>query len=673
MNPPAAVLGFAVEAVGVAIAILAILLLGTVTILKMFRKVEQGTALIRSGMQPKRVTFTGMIIVPIMHKAELMDIKVKRIEISRIGKDGLVCKDNVRADIKVAFFIRVNDNEQDVLRVATSIGCDRASEEREIQALFDAKFSEGLKTVGKNFDFTQLYEERDRFKDEILKVIGTDLNGFVLDDCAIDYLEQTPLELLNPNNILDAEGIKKITDITAAQEKLANEIRRDKERVIKKQDVETREAILELERQQAEAEAKQQREIAVAQAREEAEAEKVRQEQRLHSERARIATEEEVFVSEQNMERSVVVAQRNKERTDGVELERVERDRQLEAIDRERQTQLRSIESEKEVETQRRDIQEVIRERVAVEKAVVEEQERIKDTEATAAADREKTVAITLAEKDAEEELVRTIKEAEAQQEAARLKADEEHYTRLKDAEAGKAAAEMQAEERLILAEAEKEAAEKESLGKKAMAEGISAESAAEGLAEADVIRAQGDAEATSITAKADAMKLFDDVGREHEEFKLSLDKQREIELAEIEMQRELAMEQAEVLSEALKSANIDIVGGDGQFFDQITGSIARGKSVDRMVENSRTLTDVKDTFFNGDPDYFRGQLSGWIEQFGVGSEDVKNLSIAALLTKLIKEAPEGGDRMDMERMLQMAKRHGVAHEKMEGLLNMVS
>ncbi|MEM0968666.1 MAG: flotillin family protein, partial [Verrucomicrobiota bacterium] len=612
-------------------------------------------------------------IVPIMHKAELMDIKVKRIEISRIGKDGLVCKDNVRADIKVAFFIRVNDNEQDVLRVATSIGCDRASEEREIQALFDAKFSEGLKTVGKNFDFTQLYEERDRFKDEILKVIGTDLNGFVLDDCAIDYLEQTPLELLNPNNILDAEGIKKITDITAAQEKLANEIRRDKERVIKKQDVETREAILELERQQAEAEAKQQREIAVAQAREEAEAEKVRQEQRLHSERARIATEEEVFVSEQNMERSVVVAQRNKERTDGVELERVERDRQLEAIDRERQTQLRSIESEKEVETQRRDIQEVIRERVAVEKAVVEEQERIKDTEATAAADREKTVAITLAEKDAEEELVRTIKEAEAQQEAARLKADEEHYTRLKDAEAGKAAAEMQAEERLILAEAEKEAAEKESLGKKAMAEGISAESAAEGLAEADVIRAQGDAEATSITAKADAMKLFDDVGREHEEFKLSLDKQREIELAEIEMQRELAMEQAEVLSEALKSANIDIVGGDGQFFDQITGSIARGKSVDRMVENSRTLTDVKDTFFNGDPDYFRGQLSGWIEQFGVGSEDVKNLSIAALLTKLIKEAPEGGDRMDMERMLQMAKRHGVAHEKMESLLNMVS
>ena len=36
---------------------------------------------------------------------------------------------------------------------------------------------------------------------------------------AIDYLEQTNLEHLNPNNILDAEGIKKITELTATQAK----------------------------------------------------------------------------------------------------------------------------------------------------------------------------------------------------------------------------------------------------------------------------------------------------------------------------------------------------------------------------------------------------------------------------------------------------------------------
>jgi uncharacterized membrane protein YqiK len=45
-------------------------------------------------------------------------------------------------------------------------------------------------------------------------VIGKDLNGFVLDDAAIDYLEQTPIEALDRDNIMDAEGIRKITALT---------------------------------------------------------------------------------------------------------------------------------------------------------------------------------------------------------------------------------------------------------------------------------------------------------------------------------------------------------------------------------------------------------------------------------------------------------------------------
>ena len=60
--------------------------------------------------------------------------------------------------------------------------------------LFDALFSEALKTVGKRFDFVQLYDERDKFKAAMLEVIGKDLNGYALVDCAIDFLEQTPLD-----------------------------------------------------------------------------------------------------------------------------------------------------------------------------------------------------------------------------------------------------------------------------------------------------------------------------------------------------------------------------------------------------------------------------------------------------------------------------------------------
>ena len=117
---------------------------------KFYRKVDQGEALIVNKPSADRpaVTFTGALVIPIIHRAEVMDISVKTIEIDRRGTEGLICKDNIRADIKVAFFVRVNNLAEDVLKVAQSIGCRRASDQNTLEDLFVAKFSEALKTVG---------------------------------------------------------------------------------------------------------------------------------------------------------------------------------------------------------------------------------------------------------------------------------------------------------------------------------------------------------------------------------------------------------------------------------------------------------------------------------------------------------------------------------------------
>jgi flotillin len=669
MNPIALIVALVIGALIGAIIITAMLYAS------LFKKVRKGSALVRTGMGKTRVGLDGIWVFPAFHRVEEMDLSVKRLEIDRTGNNGLICKDNIRADIKVAFFVRVNPTDEDVIRVANSIGCERASSLQAIEQLFDAKFSEALKTVGKRFQFTELYEERDTFRNEILKLIGTDLNGFSLEDAAIDFLEQTKIESMDPDNILDAEGIKKIHELTATQAKLSNQIQRDKEKVIKQQDVETREAILELERQQAEAEAKQIREIAAVRAREEAEAAKIQAEEKLKSERARIATEEEVEVALQNKEREVLVAQRGKERTDGVEQERVIRDRELEAIERERVTTLKEIEKEKAVEVERKLIQDVIKERVAVEKTVVEEQQKILDTEAFAAADREKKVAVTQAEKAAQSELIKKIKEAEASKEAALLHADQDLYERVRHAEAEKQAAELNAKQIVIKAEAEQAAAEKMTVAKKTLAEGIMAENAAPGRAEAEVIAAKAQAEASGIAAKAaaeaggidakaDAMKKYNEAGKEHEEFKLNLEKDKAVELAEIDVRRAIAAKHSEILAEALRSAKIDIVGGDSAFFDQITRAIGTGKALDRLVDNSRTLTGVRDTLFTGDPEQFKAQLKEWIDLFGVKSEDLKNLSIAALLTRMMGQASDDeATKSKLGSLLGAAKRFGLGDD----------
>jgi uncharacterized membrane protein YqiK len=656
------------EVVLVVIGVIIVVVIGLLALFSRFyHKVEQSKVIIRNGVGGQVVCFGGILVVPVIHRYEEMDISVKRVEIAREGKEGLICKDNLRADIRVAFFVRVNQTTEDVLKVAQLLGCQKASDRNTLMEFFDAKFSEALKTVGKKFDFVQLYTERETFKNEILQIIGTDLNGYVMDDAAIDYLEQTDINLLNSSNILDAEGIKKITELTAEQLILANEIEREKQKTIRRQDVSAREAILELDKQNAEAEAKQRREIAIINSREEAEAEKVAQEERFKSEMARVKTEEEIEVAEQNKERQVIVAMKAKESTEAVETERVDRKRLLEKTEKDQLVELATIEKEKKVEAEKKNIQMIIRERVAVEKDVVVEEEKIKDTKAIAEAERKKTVAIKLAEEQAEADLVIKVKGAEALKEAAERNAEKTVI----DAEANLKASQKEAEsikvivDAKVLEESTSGIAEARVIEAKAMAQAKGDTAMVEvkekeGTVEADILKKKYLSEAEGIKEKANSMKLLDEVGRGHEEFKLQLQKEKEVELASIQIQTEIANAQASVIREALKSAKIDIVGGETMFFDKIIGSITQGKSVDRLVSNSDVLSDLKETLITGDPEYFKKQLQELTGRFNITSEDLKNLSIAGAITKMMKSA-EGNDQLMLDKLLDTVNKAGVA------------
>jgi flotillin len=595
-----------------------------------YKKIPQGKAIVRTGVGGGKVAFNrGMYVIPILHQMEIMDISVKKLQIDRLEQDGLICKDNIRADIKVAFFVRVNKNVDDVLNVAQIIGTERASDIETLCILFEAKFSEALKTVGKKFDFIELYEARREFRTEILNVIGTDLNGYILDDCAIDFLEQTEMKFLSPQNILDSQGIKKITELTAAQNVKANLIRRDEEKTIKKQDVEAREAILELERQMAEKEEKQRREIDNIKSREEAEIQKVREEERLKSETVRIKTEESLAVQEENKLRQIIIAAKNKQRTDAVETERVEKDRALEATEREKIVTLAQIEKEKTVEVERKNIQDVIRDRVRLEKGVVEEQQGMKDIEAFREVERNKTVGITLASQQAEEKLIYTVKAAEAEKKAAEEKskqlineADSKKEAAVKNAEARKILAEAQAREDATkgLSEAEvmmakANASERQGIVDASVIEKIAEAKRKEGLAQAEITKEKAFAEAAGIEQKAEAMKKMDGVGKDHEEFKLLLAKEKEIALAHIDIQTKIAEAQAAVLGEALKSAKIDIVGGETMFFQNIVNQVSNAKGFDRLINESENATQIK-TALLGDGENGGGDLLTRIRDF---------------------------------------------------------
>ncbi|MCP3769250.1 MULTISPECIES: hypothetical protein [unclassified Streptomyces] len=670
--------------VGIAVVVGVCLLLALVVLFlmtKLFRKVEQGKALIVSKLRKVDVTFTGQVVLPVLHKAEVMDISVKTIEITRAGKEGLICQDNIRADIRITFFVKVNKTVDDVIRVAQAVGTARASDRDTLQELFHAKFSEALKTVGKQLDFTDLYTKREELRYRIIEVIGIDLNGYHLEDAAIDYLEQTPLAQLDPGNVLDAQGIRKITELTAVEHVRTNEAQRSEEKEITRQNVDAREAILELERRQTDAEIKQRREIETVRAREEAETARVVEEERLRAQSAFLRTEEQLGVQRENQAREVAVAAKNRERVIAVESERIEKDRMLEVIARERETQLTRIAADKEVEAEKRDIAEVVRERVAVDRTVAEQEESIKRLRAVEEAERERQAVIIAAEAEAQERLVKDIKAAEAAEVSATHRAAEE----------------------LTLAEARLKAADLDARAKVRMAEGVQAEAAAEGLAavqirekEADVIEKAGRAEAgaaearmraeaegarakaladaegisgrlraeaAGLTEKAAAMAALDEASRGHEEYRLRLEAEKDVRLAGLEVQRQVAEAQATVLATGLESADISIVGGESVFFDRLMSSIALGKGIDGLVQNSGTVQALAGPWLDGSAS-FPDDLSRILGS--VSSADVQNLTVSALLMKLMRSGGENTGQI--EQLIEKAGELGLADTPLAAL-----
>jgi len=626
-------------AIGVGVLLIFSLL---IMVAKFYNKVEQGQVLIINKLRAEpEISTTGGMVIPIIHKKEIMDISTKRMMLERKGRSGLICQDNIRADITITFYIRVNETKEDILRVAKQVGCDRSSYPETLQELFEAKFSEALKTVGKQLNFTELFTQRDIFRDKIKEVIGQDLSGYVLEDVAIDFLEQTSIHDLDPNNIMDAEGIRRITELTALQSVETNDLKRQEEIRIKRQDIDAKEKGLELDRQLADAQAKQTREISSVQAREEAETAKVVQEELCKSEQARIATEQIVAVAEENKQREADIAQQNRFRAVAIEEEKVKRARQVEEIDREKEVETLRIDKEKALEIERKNIAEVQRERIMVEKGVAQEEELIKDLRVVSEANRQKDELVIKAKGEAEQALVKDIESAKAQEQAA------EHIAR-----------KMQ-----TIAEAELKTASKQAESKKILAEGNQAEAASNGLAEAQITLAQADAherqgeaeaktlelkltaeakgiqekalaEATGLREKQDVLNAMSEQAREFETFGLRLNQERELTLAKLDNSVDLAEKQAGVLATALSEANINIMGGDGEFLRQFMSSITVGKSIDGLVNESDTVKTLFKDHLNGDRNIM-DDLGGVLAGANQTSETMKNFNMSKLLSTL--------------------------------------
>jgi uncharacterized membrane protein YqiK len=207
-------------------------------LLRSYRRVGPGEALlIELGSGPTRVSFGSALVVPGLHRAEVLDLSVRKVVVERRGRQGLSCADGIRVDVRATFLVKVERREESVLRVAREVGCARANRVEEVQALLEERFACALANSASTFNFDELLADRSLFIDHVMVEVGDELLGFKLERMSLGRLEQTPLDQLDPTNVLDAQGILKLTEratrlaLETSGQRMQQELREQRERM----------------------------------------------------------------------------------------------------------------------------------------------------------------------------------------------------------------------------------------------------------------------------------------------------------------------------------------------------------------------------------------------------------------------------------------------------------
>ncbi len=460
-----------------------------------YKKAPADAALVISGGSKKRVVFGGTLVNPITNITQLISLNTLQLPVEREGQAALITKDSLRVDIQAEFYVKIEPNEQDVLKAVASLG-EKTLTPQAVNTLLEGKLVGVLRSVAATMDLQELHEKRQEFSDQVQEACLEDLeqNGFKLETVAVTNLDQTPLDALDENNRFDVVAIQTIKkEVEEKQTETAkieheNKVRREADRLkaeleIKQKEEETETEGLEVEKRLDFAQEEQSMEIATNKAKQERAVEAHKFEQLQAVEEARIKQEQAVKSAEiaqtQKIEMERIEQERQVEESEilqkqTVEIARVQQQQMVEEAEIKRSLSIEKAKIDQEATVKEADIERKIilldkeREEKEAEaqnailislkekelEAALIELLQVSAVKARAEAAVETAEAIEKAERESKIELIRAEQEADEKKIAMEKNTDAEAYAVVEAAKAELEAAEVQAQAKRILAEA---------------------------------------------------------------------------------------------------------------------------------------------------------------------------------------------------------------------------
>jgi uncharacterized membrane protein YqiK len=392
----------------------AMLLIGLLTIgfifSRLYRRSSKELAFVRTGLGGQKVVMDGgAIVLPIFHECVNINMNTLKLEVARAGADSLITLDRLRVDAVAAFFVRVIPSVEGVANAAQTLG-QRTMHPDSLKELVEDKFVDALRAAAVSMGMHQLLDKRADFIQAVQNAVSEDLlkNGLELESVSLTRLDQTPIKFFDAQNAFDAEGLTKLTQQTQQRAKERNEIEQDTSVAIAQKNFEATQLKLTIEKDQTFATLQQQQEVATRQAQQAAEVAAITALREREAQQAKIDAERQV--QEAEVEKGRAIRQRQIE---------ADREVQVAKIDQEKRTTLADQEKLISIAEKSKAQSEAEKQANEARALAARAEEQVRTAREVAVAEREKQIALVVAEQEAQQQAIGVRVSAEAEKDAA--------------------------------------------------------------------------------------------------------------------------------------------------------------------------------------------------------------------------------------------------------------
>ncbi len=314
----------------------------------LYRRSSKEVSFVRTGMGGEKVVLSGgALVIPIVHNVTMVGMRTLCIEIRRGGERSLITKNRMRVELVAEFYVRVKPNEASVSIAAQSLG-KRTMQPDSLKELVQGRFIDALAIVAATMTMDEMQERRGEYIKAVKGLAEDHLSqtGLELETVSLTGLDQAPLEMFNPSNAFDAEGLTQLTKQIQARKKARNDIEQETLIQIRDKNLETEKLALEIDRESEFARLKQEMEIAAQRTGQRAAIAKDRAERDREVEEAQLRAEEAVEMVRISQQQVIDVERQLKETRLVAEIER--RRREQNEIERSMMVEIETLNLEAE-------------------------------------------------------------------------------------------------------------------------------------------------------------------------------------------------------------------------------------------------------------------------------------------------------------------------------------